>query len=271
MEKIILSVENLNLSFGKAKILENINFKIFAGEYIGLIGPNGAGKSSLLFCLMKHYKPTKGKIVFAENTVIGYVPQNLELQTKFSLSVEEFLKMGIRKKMNKNERKEILKQVLNDVGFDEDFLEKNFQYLSGGQQQRIIIARAIIHKPNLLLFDEPLKEIDHETKIRIYQLVAELNEKYGITIFFVSHEIYYIAEQANRILCLDKKLHQGCHSLNSQELSKYLAQAGKVPIKGESLVHHKDCHLLDSPELANHSRKTKSESIKEKSLIHHHH
>ena len=238
MKKTILSVKNLSLSFGENKVLENINFKVFAGEYIGLIGPNGAGKSSLLFCMMKYYKPTKGEIVLAKNTVVGYVPQNLELQTKFSISVEEFLAMGIRKKMNKNERKEILKSVLNDVGFNESFLEKNFQHLSGGEQQRIIIARSIIHEPNLLLFDEPLKGIDNETKIKIYQLVADLNKKYEITVFFVSHEIHYVVAQTNRVLCLDKKLHKGCHPLNSQTLANYLGKVGSIPIKGESLIHH---------------------------------
>jgi zinc transport system ATP-binding protein len=235
----VLSVSKLHLSFGKDKILDNLSFKIFAGEYVGLIGPNGAGKSSLLLSIMNYYKPTSGKIILAPNTTIGYVPQNLHLQSQFSMSVAEFLSMGIHKKLAKNCKQEIMEETLQDVGLSSSFLQKNFHLLSGGQKQRIVIARSIIHKPNFLLFDEPLKGIDNETKIKIYQLLARLNQKYAITILFVSHEIHYVVEQTSRVLCLDKKLYEGCHPFDFQGAPLECAEEkGKNFPKKTTPIHH---------------------------------
>lgn len=213
MKKPILSITNFNLSLAGEKILENITCEIFTGEYVGLIGPNGAGKTSLLLSILKQYKPTSGKIALAKKTTVGYVPQSLQLQTQFSICVAEFLSMGIRTPLTKLAKKKLMEKTLQDVGLDAQFLTKSFHLLSGGQKQRIVIARAIIHQPNFLLFDEPLNKIDSYTKMQIYKLLSFLNQKYSTTILFVSHEIDYVVSQTNRVLCLNKKLYHGCHPL----------------------------------------------------------
>ena len=238
LKKPILSIHNFSLYFGKEKILDNLNFQIFFGEYVGLIGPNGAGKSSLLLSIMKHYKPSFGTIELAKEARMGYVPQHLQLQTPFSVSVEEFLSMGIRQKCSKIQRQEIIKEALQDVGLSEIFLQKNFQFLSGGQKQKIIIARSIIHKPNFLLFDEAFKEIDTSTKLRIHKILEKLNKKNNITILFVSHEIDYVVKQATRILCLNKKLYKSCHPLDFQSTCGEKDFLENVNAKQIAPIHH---------------------------------
>ena len=240
MENIILSLKNFSLSLGTEKVLDNISFKIFKGEYVGLIGPNGAGKSSLMLSIMKHYKPSAGKIFLAQDAVIGYVPQRLQLQNQFSMSVGEFLSMGIRQSLTRTKSKQLMIKSLADVGLSVDFLQKNLHSLSGGQQQRIVIARAIIHNPNFLLFDEPLQEVDSPTKIKIYQLLSYLNQQHAITILFVSHEINYVIEQTKRILCLDKKLYSGCHPLEfSKSISSNCQRVQQDSFHSETtLIHH---------------------------------
>jgi zinc transport system ATP-binding protein len=99
------------------------------------------------------------------------------------------------------------------VGLETSFLKKNFQDLSGGQKQRVIIARALLQEPDVLLFDEPLSGVDFETKLQMYELLAMLNDKYKTTIIFVSHEIESVIAKCHRVLCLNKKMHKGCHPL----------------------------------------------------------
>ena len=240
MKEIILSIDSFSLSLAGERILENITCKIFKGEYVGLIGPNGAGKTSLLLAILKQYKPTSGKITLAKGITIGYVPQNLQLQAQFSISVEEFLSMGIRKYLKKLKKKKLIEKTLQDVSLPPSFMLKNFHLLSSGQKQRIIIARAIIHQPNFLLFDEPFNKVDFKTKIQIYKLLAKINQKYSITILFVSHEINYVVSQTNRVLCLNKTLHHGCHPLEFSNVGFAECSHQKIDIfsSGTQAIHH---------------------------------
>lgn len=240
MKTIILSIDNFSLSLAGEKILENITCKIFKGEYVGLIGPNGAGKTSLLLSILKQHKPTSGRITLAKDITIGYVPQSLQLQAQFSICVEEFLSMGIRRSLKKLEKKELLKKTLQDVKLPPSFLSKNFHLLSGGQKQRIVIARAIIHQPNFLLFDEPFNRVDIATKVQIYELLAKLNQKYNITILFVSHEVGYVVSQTSRVLCLNKTLHHGCHPLEFSNAGFEKCSQQEVDIfpSGTHPIHH---------------------------------
>lgn len=211
----IISLNNVGVQFGEHTALENISFSVEKGEYVGLIGPNGAGKSTLLQVILGILPPTSGEISIGKNVVFGYVPQNYFLNTTFSILVEEVLEMGSSSPFfwGNKKTKQRMEKVLTMVGLKKSFLKKNFQTLSGGQKQRVIIARSLLQKPDILLFDEPLSGVDFETKIQIYELLATLNKKYNTTIIFVSHEIESVVSECHRILCLNKKIHEGCHPI----------------------------------------------------------
>lgn len=212
----IVSLTNVSVQFGENTVLQDISFSLEKGDYVGLIGPNGAGKSTLLKVILGIVSPTRGTLSTQENIVFGYVPQNYFLNTAFTISVEEVLEMASpslifwRKKSFKN----TILTALEKVGLTDSVLEKNFQSLSGGQKQRVIIARSLVLNPDVLLFDEPLSGVDFETKIQIYDLLAHLNAVYNTTIVFVSHEIESIISKCDRIICLDKKMHSGCHPMD---------------------------------------------------------
>jgi len=210
----IISLQNIGVQFGDYTALEDISFEINKGEYIGLIGPNGAGKSTLLKVILGAIPPSSGQIVLQKNISFGYVPQNYFLNTSFSISVLEVLEMAFTSFFGrKTSEKTRIFEVLKMVSLDPSFLKKNFQNLSGGQKQRVIIARSLIQNPDVLLFDEPLSGVDFETKLQIYELLATLNTAYYTTVIFVSHEIESIISKCHRVLCLNKKMHQGCHPL----------------------------------------------------------
>ena len=205
----IIDVKNISLKIEGNIVLDNVSFSLEKGEYIGLIGPNGAGKTTLIKTILGKRNPNSGNIQIQKGIKIGYVPQNYKLSQVVPLSVKEVILMGKEKSTSRSP-----KDVLELVGLSDVFLSKNFHDLSGGQMQRVIIARTLFGDPDILFFDEPITGIDFETKLKIYELLAQLNKNNGLSILFVSHEVEYIVQSCHRILCLNKKLHQGCHPLD---------------------------------------------------------
>jgi zinc transport system ATP-binding protein len=223
----LVKLQNVGVSFGSEYWeLFDINFEIKAGSYIGLVGPNGAGKSTLLKVILGLIPVTKGTLTCKKNICMSYVPQKIGVDKTSNISVKEVLLMGVNcsfwnrvcGKCNKRmlDALDLVKLSKNTI------LEKNFNQLSGGQQQRVLIARSLISKPDLILFDEPLSGVDMSSKIKIYELLAELNQNTGVTIVFVSHEVESVVRSCKEILCLDRTIHTGCHPVDF-----ILGKAGK--------------------------------------------
>lgn len=217
----LLDIQNISVQKGKVSILEQVSFSILKGDYIGLIGPNGAGKTTLLKTILKVVKPTSGLIKFSKDISIGYVPQKNAHHLHSPISVLEILQTGLHKSsiFKSKADKEQINKAIQRVHLTEEILKQNFQELSGGQQQRVLIARSLINQPSLLLFDEPFNGVDLPTQNKIYKLLEELNQE-GVTIIFVSHDINTITKNCNRVLCLDKTLHEGCHPVYPEFTTK---------------------------------------------------
>ena len=203
----IIKAQNIGLKINQTIILDKVSFTIEQADFVGLIGPNGAGKTSLLKIILNIIKPTTGKIAIDPAVRIGYVPQQYLISPVVPISVGEVLLMS-------GSPKDICHRQLQRVGLSDVFWQRNFHQLSGGQQQRVVIARALAQEPNVLIFDEPLNGVDHETKQSLYQLLEQLNTKDQMTILFVSHEVEHIVSNCHCVLCLDKTLHQGCHPID---------------------------------------------------------
>ena len=219
----MIRLSNVSLALGGRWVLSDISFEINRGEYVGLIGPNGAGKTSLLKTILGLYSPSKGTVDLQKGITIGYVPQKVHFSGIVSISVAEALQMS------GSHTQQEMQNALQKVELDASFLEKTFHSLSGGQQQRVILARALCHLPDMLLFDEPLTGIDHATKASVYGLLSRLSCQEGITMLFVSHEIDQITADCHRVLCLNNRLHTGCHPMDFAN--------GRM----------KPCPVLDSP------------------------
>ncbi|MEI7511526.1 MAG: ABC transporter ATP-binding protein [Candidatus Peregrinibacteria bacterium] len=235
----MISAKNITVAFNGTPVLENISFEIQKGEYVGIIGPNGAGKSTLLKTILGMITPTSGTLAVDEGVRFGFVPQNYLPKISFSISVRETLEMGLKRRSfwRRAGEKEQLEEKLSLVGLDSSFLPKPFHALSGGQKQRVIIARALLQNPEILLFDEPLSGVDFATKIQLYDLLAEINTTQSTTILFVSHEIESVIERCHRVLCLNKRLHEGCHPLDF--IQGKTTQCAIPPEKGVICpVHH---------------------------------
>jgi len=206
----IVSVTHLSFFYGQNQVLYDLNFDIFEGEYIGLIGANGSGKTTLLYLLLNILQPTSGNIKllgcdlkkFKDWQNIGYVPQILADQSNtFPITVSELILANYNQKAYKNQ-KEALKNVLQ-IADIEDLENRLITSLSGGQRQRVMIARSLVNNPKLLFLDEPTSGVDNNSQNNFYTFLDTLNQKFGITIVFVSHDLDTITKKASRILCID--------------------------------------------------------------------
>jgi len=195
----ILSVKNLNIEINGIKILEDINFEINEGDVLAIIGPNGAGKTMLLRALLG-LDDYKGEIKWAPEIKIGYVPQRMDIETDIPLTVREFFYL---RDAEINEIK--IKEALTFVHFDEKILNSGFGEISVGQRQRVLVAWAIITKPDVLLFDEPTADVDIVGQKSIYAMLHKLQHDLNLTVILVSHDLNVVYKYADKVICLNRK------------------------------------------------------------------
>ncbi len=219
----VIEIENLSFTYEKDIVLENISLDVYDKDFLAIIGPNGGGKSTLLKLILNMYHSKRGTIrVFgkapAKNlSLIGYVPQNTNVNTEFPIKVIEVVLMGHVGSKNPlfgygKDEISCAMGALAQVGM-EDFSQSKIGSLSGGQRQRVMIARALCAHPKILILDEPTSSIDIQGQKEIYELLKLLNQ--SITIVVVSHDISIILEYANKAAHINKRL--SYHDISDKE------------------------------------------------------
>jgi len=209
----ILKVKNLEVSFDGDKILKDLDFSVNRGDVMAIIGPNGAGKS-VLFRALLGLIPYSGRVEWAKDLKISYVPQKIAIDRELPLSAGEFLRF-------KNKDEAIIVEALKAVGIGSEHkndpehylrhvkqhvLSQRLGWLSGGQLQRVLIAWALLDNPDVLLFDEPTAGIDVGGEETIYNLLKKLHGERNMTIFLISHDLNIVYKYANNVLCLNKEM-----------------------------------------------------------------
>jgi len=215
----LIAVRDVSVSYGSAPVLQNISFEVERGDYIGIAGPNGSGKSTLIKTLLGLLTPVNGSVeLFGEplehfNTWgrIGYLPQRLEgTRHAFPATVEEIVTTGLLagktfpKRLDSTDRRavETILGQLEIIPLRKHFIGK----LSGGQLQRVLLARALVHKPDVLILDEPTVALDPATRDTFYEILREMNKTRAVTILLVTHDTPTIGEFATKLIYLDRQL-----------------------------------------------------------------
>ena len=197
-DNYILQVYDLTVDISNQPILSSLNFKVKQGVTLAIVGPNGAGKTTLFRALL-NLIPHSGRIEWNGKVKIGYVPQVLSVRD-IPISVKEFLAL-------KNESESDMKTALTSVGLNFDgILEKSLATLSGGQTRRVLIAWAIVDKPDVLLFDEPTSGVDLDSEEAIYGMLRKLTAKNKITLLLITHDLHIVREYSDYALALNKCL-----------------------------------------------------------------
>ena len=237
---VAIEIKNLYFAYKKEIVLENLNLEIKEGEYIAVIGPNGGGKSTFLKIIAGLVSPAKGQIrIFGKDIkseIIGYLPQMTDFALDLPIRVIDVVLQG-RLKQKKlffcEKDYEISFATMKKIGIFE-LKDRKISELSGGQRQKVLLARALVSKPKILLLDEPTASIDVEGQEEIYTILKNLS----LTKIVVSHDIRILFEGVERIAYINKKLfmHQNPElslSLTKEhfceiELFNYLKNNSKV-------------------------------------------
>jgi zinc transport system ATP-binding protein len=228
----IVSVENLSFGYGSSLSIENISFNVSEGDFLGIIGPNGAGKTTLFRCILGVLGNYAGSIrLFGQDIKsnkgllkrVGYIPQKRTIEQEFPVTVQEAVSFGLIGLRNSSNT---VLSAITDVGLDE-LKNKRIGNLSGGQLQRVLIAKALVSNPDLLILDEPTISIDKESEKKFYSILTELNEDRKKTIILSSHDLDAIKKLSNKIACVNKRLffHGNVHEFFDNEklmMSAYL-------------------------------------------------
>lgn len=203
MEGSVLQVSGLKVKFGDHVIFDNINFSLKRDGTLAVVGSNGAGKTVLFRCLLGLI-PYEGKIMWADDVKIGYVPQKLSVPTDIPLTVAEFLRLkeSDDKKIGEILIKVGFKQKAIHMHHDVRVLTTRLGSLSGGELQRILMAYALLKDPNVLLLDEPTAGVDIKGEKTFYSLFEELKKDSDLTIIFISHDTEVVEKYADDVLKL---------------------------------------------------------------------
>ena len=194
---VILEVHNLNISYGKKKIVDNFHLKVEKNQFVALTGRNGSGKSTILKSILGIIK-FQGRI-HLKTDKIGYLPQSYLLDRSFPITVFEFLQLAYvkEKKVSHEQQQNEITQILETLKIS--FLGKLFlNELSQGQFQKVLFARSLLNSPELLILDEPLSNIDESSAIELKNLLNDLNHK-GTSILLTIHDSQFVKENCNAI------------------------------------------------------------------------
>ncbi|MCK4945378.1 MAG: ATP-binding cassette domain-containing protein [Alphaproteobacteria bacterium] len=195
MTEPLISAENLSIIRRGKRILKDISLSVSAGEFVTIIGPNGAGKTVLLHTLMGLIKPDKGSVTRKHGLKIGYMPQRFTPETTMPITVARFL--ALVRGVDKNAIDNAL-ELVNAV----DVAQRSLSVLSGGELQRVMLARALLHKPDILILDEPTQGLDVGGQLSFHKLLENVYSSLGCAVVMVSHDLHLVLASTGKVVCL---------------------------------------------------------------------
>jgi len=247
----LIELVKVSAGYSDELILKEVDLKINPLDFIGVIGPNGGGKTTLVRIILGLLKPLSGKLIKSKGIHIGYLPQASNTDRKFPVTAIEVVLSGLMSEKlltgrYSNKDKTRAGEILTLMGI-KHLADKNVGELSGGQMQRVLLGRAVIAEPDLLILDEPDTFVDNKFEHDLYELLKELNKK--MAILMISHDVGTITSYVKTIACINRNLHYHPSNVITQDqLESYncpiqLITHGNVPhtvLEDHNLSHKHD-------------------------------
>ena len=213
MSQPIIQLHNITAAYPEKTVLKNINLTVYDDDYLGIIGPNGGGKTTLIKIILGLLKPKEGTVQFfksgqkVDHIRMGYLPQYTAIDRRFPISVEDVVLSGLKKKLfvgYTDAQREQAKQTISRMELN-GLKQLPIGTLSGGQLQRVLLARAIVQQPDVLILDEPNTYIDKRFQEQMYEMLNDINQQCAIVM--VSHDIAETLHNVKHIACVNESLH----------------------------------------------------------------
>lgn len=194
----LIDVQHVTYREGEKTLLEDIHLTLSGGEIVSVVGPNGAGKTTLVKLVLDLLTPTTGRVVRRKGLRIGYMPQRLHIDPNFPLTARRFLALGQTAGAS-------TQAISKEVGI-ERVLDSALTSLSGGEFQRVLLARALLRKPELLVLDEPAQGVDLTGQGELYDLILRIRDSYHCGVLLVSHDLNVVMAQTDIVVCLNQHI-----------------------------------------------------------------
>ncbi len=237
MSEVLIRLSDVHVRFARQPVLDGVQLQVHQGEIVTLIGPNGAGKTTLVRAVLGLLKPDSGTVWRKPKLRVGYMPQKLNVDPTLPLSVLRFLRLvpGVNRAA--------ALAALGEVGA-EAVIDSPLQSISGGEMQRVLLARALLRKPELLVLDEPVQGVDVAGQAELYRLIGRLRERYGCGVLMVSHDLHLVMSATDQVVCLNRHV---CCSGHPEQVS---ADPAFVELFGQdarslAVYHHQHDHSHD--------------------------
>ena len=235
----LVAAEHLEARYGATLALTHVDLTVSAGEIVTLIGPNGAGKSTLVRIILGLMEPSAGRVWRRPGLRIGYLPQRVAIDPVLPLTVRRFLGLarpGVAEAQ--------LREALDEVAAAE-LVDHSVHGLSGGEFQRVLLARALLRAPQLLVLDEPAQGVDFGGQIALYELIGQLRRRHGVGVLMVSHDLHVVMAATDRVVCLNRHV---CCSGAPEAVSRnpaYTELFGAAAARGLAIYSHDHDHEHD--------------------------
>ena len=235
MAELLLAADNVSVDFDGRAVLSHVSLTVHRGEIVSLIGPNGAGKTTLVRVVLGLLPPTTGRIATLPGLHIGYMPQFLPVDETLPMTARRFLALsGVSDDVR-------IAKALADVGAGH-LAGAQLRELSGGELRRVILARALLREPDLLVLDEPVQGVDVGGQSELYGLITRLRDQTGCGVLMVSHDLHVVMAETDKVVCIN---HHICCTGRPEAVSRmpeYLALFGPSAAAHLALYAHGHDH-----------------------------
>lgn len=235
---ILISARALAVARSGRTILSDVDLDIAAGEIVTLIGPNGAGKTTLVRTLLGLERLDEGEVQRRRGLTVGYVPQRFDIDRALPMTVSRFLALG------EGARRTRIAAVLEEVGATR-VANQQLSELSGGELQRVLLARALLNDPDLLVLDEPVRGVDYVGEAELYTLIGRLRDTRGLGVLLISHDLHIVMGKSDRVVCLNR--HVCCSGVPETvaQHPEYVRLFGRDEARAFAVYQHRHDHRHD--------------------------